>query len=133
MSKSDPEAIERLREWLNPGDVVYTNVTHVSRSGMSRHIKVYKFENNEPRYLTYNVAQALGWRFIRDPREAVKVDGCGMDMGFHLVYELSHTLFPSGFDCIGHGCPSNAHSNGDRDFTPHHHHDGGYALKQRWL
>jgi hypothetical protein len=24
---------------------------------------------------------------------AVVVSGCGMDMGFHLVYELSHALY----------------------------------------
>ena len=130
MSKSDPEAIERLREWLSPGDTVYTNVIHVSRSGMSRNIKVYTFQNNEPLYLSYNVAQALGWG---KPDDFVKVGGCGMDMGFHLVYELSATLFPDGFDCSGQRCSSNDHSNGDRDYTPHHHRDGGYALRQRWL
>jgi hypothetical protein len=32
------------------------------------------------------------------------VQGCGMDMGFHVVYSLSQTLF-----------------------------NDGYALKQRWL
>lgn len=37
------------------------------------------------------------------------------------------------FECIGHGCPSNDHCNGDRDYTPHHHNSGGYALKHRWL
>ena len=133
MSKSDPEAIERLREWLKPGDTVYTNVIGVSRSGMSRRIKVYQFENNEPRYLTYNVAKALGWTFVGDPQDAIRVNGCGMDMGFHLVYELSATLFPSGFTCTGLGCHSNDHSNGDRNYTSHNHRDGGYALRQRWL
>ena len=131
MSKSNPEAIARLQEWLKPGDTVFTNVTHVSRSGMSRNIKVYKFENDEPLFIGYNVAKAVGLPFTHD--DAVKIGGCGMDMGFALVYELSATLFRDGFDCIGSGCPSNDHSNGDRDYTPHNHRDGGYALKQRWL
>lgn len=62
------------------------------------------------------------------------VGGCGMDMGFHLVYNLSRVLFPSGFECIGKGCPSNDHSNGDRNYEPHRHTgDGGYAIKHRWL
>lgn len=76
-----------------------------------------------------------------------------MDMGFWAVYQLSYGLFKGGFGCIGEGCPSNDHSNGDRDYTPHMseadrmgadgelcnchkdhmHNDGGYALKQRWL
>lgn len=62
-------------------------------------------------------------------------------MGFELVYSLSRTLFPDGFDCIGEGdgygtfCPSNDHSNDrTRDYSPGRHHGGGgYALRQRWL
>jgi len=35
-----------------------------------------------------------------------------MDMGFHLVYELSHTLYGDGYACLGKGkCPSNYHNN----------------------
>ena len=54
-------------------------------------------------------------------------------MGFAVIYELSQALFPKGFECIGEKCPSNDHSNGDRDYTPHHHNSGGYALKHRWM
>lgn len=32
---------------------------------------------------------------------------------------ISRVLYPQGFGCIGEGCPSNDHSNGDRDYTPH--------------
>ena len=34
------EAIARLREWIKPGDTVYTILDHVSSSGMSRAIRV---------------------------------------------------------------------------------------------
>jgi hypothetical protein len=34
------EAIAQLREWIKPGDTVYTIVRHVSRSGMQRTIGV---------------------------------------------------------------------------------------------
>ena len=34
------EAIAKLREWIKPGDTVYTVLDSVSRSGMSRHIRV---------------------------------------------------------------------------------------------
>lgn len=125
------EVIERLQEWIHPGDKVYTSVTHVSYSGMTRHIKVTAIKDNEPIHLSYNVARALDLRLGNN--QTVKVSGCGMDMGFALVYDLSHTMFPDGFDCIGSGCPSNDHSNGDRDYEPHNHRDGGYALIQRWL
>lgn len=124
---------------LTPGSTVWTTTSHVSRSGMSRVMDAYVIRNNEPLRITWSVADAVDWRY--DQRyEGVKVDGCGMDMGFHLVYTLSQVLYPEGFGCIGEGCPSNDHSNGDRDHAPHAdglnnhwHRSGGYALKQRWL
>jgi hypothetical protein len=61
-----------------------------------------------------------------------------MDTGFHLVYNLGYVLFPLGFECTGcdeppNLCPSNDHSNGDRDYAPHNHKDGGYALRSQWI
>ena len=103
---------------------------------MSRVIDLLKIENREIAALGWNAAKALGSSYDSE-REGIRVRGAGMDMGFHLVYNLSATLFPDGFDCVGDGpgqlCRSNDHSNGDRDYTPHRHKDGGYALKHRWL
>lgn len=136
--QSVAEAIDRLREWIKPGDTVYTQLKHVSRSGMMRVIQVVKIECSEERkepdilYLGYNVAQAIEMKYDRE-REGVRIGGCGMDMGFAIVYDLGRVLFRDGFDCIGKGCPANDHSNGDRDYAPHRHSDPGYALKQRWL
>jgi hypothetical protein len=126
------DAIARLREWLKPGDTVYTILRHCSRSGMARVIELVTIKDNEPIFLGYNASLALGITYDQK-RDGVKVGGTGMDMGFHLVYTLSSTLWPDGFECIGCSCTSNDHFNGDRDYTPHHHTDGGYALKQRWL
>lgn len=115
VSKSErDEAIERLRETLKPGDTVYTVLRHVSRSGMSRNISVHSIdpESSEPLWLTYNVHLATGIPLDKS-KEALRVGGCGMDMGFHVVYELSYVLYGSGFQCLGEGnhCPSNYHSN----------------------
>lgn len=130
------EAVDALRAWIKPGDTIHTQLKSVSRSGMSRVIQVVQItcKDGEPSvsYLGYNVAQACGFNYDRE-REGVKISGCGMDMGFSLVYELSAALFSGRFDCIGESCPSNDHSNGDRNYKPHAHSDGGYALKQRWL
>lgn len=87
------EAIQELRDTLQPGDTVYTVLRHVSRSGMSRTIDVYVIRDNEPRYLSYWVARALGWTVNSGRIEGIKVNGCGMDMGWHLVSSLSYTLF----------------------------------------
>lgn len=123
------EARARCLEWLKPGDIVYTSVRHVAKSGMTRWIRVYLINDNSPRDISYTVADALGWKFDEN-YDAVKVGGCGMDMGFHLVYTLSSILFPNGFDCIREGCPANDHFN---QVDTDHHNDGGYALKQRWM
>ena len=126
------EARARVRELVKPGDTIWTTVKHVSRSGMQRSISCYVIHHNEPRWIDSLICEATGFSFDK-AREAVRVNGCGMDMGFHIVYELSYALFKDGFTCVGEGCPSNDHSNGDRNYTPHMHSDARYALRQRWL
>lgn len=127
------EAIEELRQLVKPGDTLYTILRHVSRSGMSRVIDVLVMgEGCEPRSIAFQAHKALGEPLDRD-RWGVKVGGCGMDMGFHVVYNLSYTLFPKGHECAGERCPSNDHSNYRSQEVPKHHNDGGYALRQRWL
>lgn len=147
------EARAILLEGLRPGEKVYTVLRHVSRSGMTRIIDPIRMTPDGPRTLAAPVAALLGLRLDRD-RWGVKIEGCGMDMGFELVYLLGHHLFPDGFGCVGEHCPSSDHANGDRNFTPHGacdlcletshppskgheiahwHSEGGYALRQSWL
>jgi len=98
---------------------------------MYRVIDLYVMRNNVPLRLSYSAGILLEGYDRR--HEGAKASGCGMDMGFALVYDLSRILFKEGFECIGEHCPSNDHSNGDRDRTPHKHSDPGYALNHRWL
>lgn len=165
------EALAKLRECLKPGMTVHTVLRHCSRSGMSRSISAFAFlpGENSPTDLDYFASRALG-DSIDSKHGGIRMGGCGMDMGFALVYNLSSVLFPNGFGCIGDGngyegtnicCPSNDHSNGDRDYTPHAiqytpetcpgrpcgaccdhksgpgkehwHSSGGYALRHRWM
>lgn len=128
------EAKERLRGWVQPGDTLYTVLGHVSRSGMVRDIGVREIVptpgEREPVTmldLDWNVARVTGRRLTD---HGVRCNGAGMDMGFDLIYSLSRSLFPGGFDCIGEHCPANDHSNGS---DVKHHTDGGYALRQRWI
>lgn len=129
------EAIDRLRQWIKPGDTVHCILRHVSKSGMFRVIDlVHITQDGAIKALGYNAAKTLGDKY--DPeREGIRISGAGMDMGFALVYNLGSTLWPDGYDCIGEGCHANDHANGDRDYTPGHarHRDGGYALRHRWL
>jgi hypothetical protein len=112
------DAREKLRELLPPGSTVYTVLRHVSRSGMMRAIDAYVIQDSDPRWISRLAARATGDKFS-EKYDAVEMGGCGMDMGFALVYGLSRTLYPQGFGCIGERCPSNDHSNRDRDYTPH--------------
>lgn len=151
--------LARLREWLKPGDTVYTIVRQVSASGMSRHIGLVLIGDEDGRgrrsIIHPNVlaARVLGLR-VNKNGDALVVGGCGMDMGFHVVSSLSAALYPEGFGCVGEKCQSNDHSNGDRDYIPnphgqirttecedakpcnvreHWHRSGDYALRQEWL
>lgn len=137
MPKYTQEEIDHAREYLasilSPGDEVLTILRHVTKSGMTRWIDVYTIHDGELTYLSPYVARLLG-EVVNTQHDGIKVGGCGMDMGFHLVYNLSATLFRDGFACIGNdtrpGCPSNDHSNREeRDWHP----SGGYALRHRWL
>lgn len=143
------QVIEKLREMLKPGDIVYTTLKHVSRSGMLRSIDVHIIRDNEPQWIARRVATAIDFSFD-DRRECIKVQGCGMDMGFEVVYNLGRVLFPDGFwvkgklplgrevrptsrenaaKAVERGAEFYG-SNGDKSGWDN---DGGYALKQRWM
>lgn len=94
-SKADREqAIARLREFVAIGDTITCVLRSVSRSGMSRRIDFYKFASKdgvvEKFYLSGMIATALGWSCNNT---GLRVDGCGMDMGFHVMHELGYALF----------------------------------------
>lgn len=111
--------LEQLRKWFPKGSTVYTILRHVSRSGMQRQISVVCLtqSDNDPSrpkedrngivdlHPNWSVSQVLGYRLNKGgAHDAIVVNGCGMDMGFEIAYNLSHALY------------------GD-----------GYALKHRWL
>jgi hypothetical protein len=129
------EALDELRAALPPGSTVSTIVRHVTSSGMSRSISPVICSDGRPWDLTYLAVRAGAGSGFDQRNGGVRMGGCGMDMGFALVYELARKMYPDGFPCTGDRCPSNDHSNGDRDYTPGHvvHRDGGYAISQTWL
>ena len=115
------KALTHLRKMLKPGTTVYTILRHVSRSGMSRQIDVYVIRKGEPVWITAYVGNAIGRpQSMKDwqNQNGLRVNGCGTDMGFRLVYELSCALYPDG-----------------RNGTPENELDknGGYALTQKWI
>lgn len=134
-NREHAEAAENLREWFPVGSTVYTILRHVSRSGMSREIGVLaSLGDGDFRHPNYAASKVLGWRLGRS--DSVKVSGCGMDMGFHLAYAISATIWPE-YRCTGEKCTSPDHQFCDgkrgpaRDGTMMH--KDGYALNHRWL
>ena len=125
------ECLEVLNELIKPGDKIYCNMRRVSRSGMFRAISLHIVTAHGIRDISSYAGDLM--ENYNKKYYACSMSGCGMDMGFALVYNLSRALYGKGFECIGKGCPSNDHSNGDRDYTPHTHMDGGYCLKHEWL
>ena len=94
------EAIKTLKENIKEGDVIYTQLNHTSQSGMMRHIKVKQIKNNYPLDWSRLVAIALDWKEAKSRfggYNGIKVGGCGIDMGFHLVYTLSRVLYNDGY------------------------------------
>jgi hypothetical protein len=134
------DARRRLLEILDPGDTVTTVLRHVSASGMSRRIDLYAIKCDHGRpyklWLSRLAAIAAGWTFD-EAHECVRVSGCGMDMGYHLVSNLSSTLWPYGTTvrCSGPGCPSNAHNNKPYPKPDRRkmHPANGYQLRHEWL
>jgi hypothetical protein len=122
------ESLARLRKLCPPGTTVHCVLRHVSRSGMMRHISLFK--GTQP--ISWDAARVLGYS-LNDGRAhwAVKVGGCGMDMGFHLVNSLSYALHghkDRGEDAI-------EKSRLGHPFTPRRgHFRAGYSLKRHeWL
>ena len=124
-----------LAKQLKPGDTVYTILRHVSRSGMMRRISAItiKAGRKEISIRQFDHALEILCGFKMGDHDGNMIGGCGRDMGFELVYQLSTALWPDGFTCPGESCQSNDHTNGDKRRDPHRHANGGYALRQKWL
>jgi hypothetical protein len=152
------EALTSFHKLLKPGSTVHTLVDHVAPSGMTRWIRCFVVKGDNVRDISWMVAAAAGYNLDTRNHSGLEVGGCGMDMGFSVVYNLSRTMFPDGFRCAGKSCGSNDHSNPrhrptedemvpglaytqqpayvgpmPRDGRSKHRGDGGYALNQRWM
>jgi hypothetical protein len=103
------QAIDSLKNIFNlmPEEkrVIYCVLRSVSKSGMSRVIDFYTIENDKPQYLSGLISMALSYRKAKNG--GLVVGGCGMDMGFHVVYTVASVIY-----------------GGDR---------GGYEIKSEWI
>lgn len=100
-----------LLEMVKPGATVYTILRHCSASGMTRRISLAIVHEGKFRCIDVLAADLMGDKVHR--QGGIVVGGCGMDMGYHLVYQLGACLWPSG--------------------TPEPDHCGGYELRHEWV
>ena len=105
-----------LEYYLEEGATVYTVLRSVSSSGMSRTISLKVVKGLQILDITYYASVVLGWKLTEvNGSRALRVGGCGMDMGFHTVYTLARVLFRDKYE-------------GQPDAV-----DAGYSLMQVWL
>lgn len=88
------ESLDTLKKILKPKDKIYTILKSISKSGMSRKIKLLVSNKNEIKDITWDVSQILGMRMNNG---AIIVSGTGMDMGLLIVSRLSRVLFQESY------------------------------------
>jgi len=97
------EARATLLTLLPKGTTVYTCLRKLAPSGMSRRMTLHVIDGQEKPHLrdiTVLVARTLGYK-VNGAHE-VTVGGAGMDMGGHLVNNLSYALYGmNDFEAIG--------------------------------
>jgi len=92
------DAMQTLTEMLLPAGQfrIYTQLAHVAKSGMQRSIKLYVApEAGRIINITHYVCQVLDRKL--DRYDGITVRGCGLDVGFDLVYRVSLKLYQDGY------------------------------------
>lgn len=92
--ETDVELLQ-LRKLAPAGSTIYTIVRDVSRSGMTRWISPIAIIDGEPHHLAAYASRVLGRKWRND--QSVKCSGCGMDMGFELVYSIAQAIWGDGY------------------------------------
>lgn len=104
--KEKNEARKDLKKWLseatqqNGHPQVYCVLRSVAKSGMSRVIHLFCVNRESGNLMHLSNRYALAMDYTVKPTdcgEGIHVSGCGMDMGFHLVYCLSSALYGDGY------------------------------------
>lgn len=141
------QTIEESKGLIKPGDTVYTLCESVPSFVTMRRIKCFIVVDGQIRDITYRVHIVSGYHMDGG---CLIVRGCGMDMGFSVVYDFSRNLYREGFGVEGktangkpyrpatqkaakmavkRGVVFSGRNGNDSGWD----NDGGYALKQSWL
>lgn len=96
--EADFENAKSNLQGAKEGQEILSIVRSVSASGMSRLISFYYVEEDgELSSITWSIAQILGYKVQNyHGFNAIRVNGCGMDMCFKIVYDLGYQLKGNG-------------------------------------
>ena len=86
-------------------NTIYIELVSVSRSGLQRHVTCHLIDDSNNTINITDQVAAYSDMVLND--RGIRLNGVGMDMGFHLVYTLSRQLFEG--------------------------EDAGYQLRHRWF
>lgn len=123
-------AIKELRVLFRKGKYkAYTKLEHCSKSGMMRYISAFVILGGSPYGISHLIAKLGQYKraTYKSPHGGLKVHGCGMDMGFELIYQTSRICFKDKeenkriFAKLGRYIGKNANF------------DGGYVVRQEWI
>lgn len=90
--KQDLQTMDELRK-LPKDTKIYTILRRVSSSGMSRIIDMFYIQKNQHISIHFNTDKVFNYKRQNHNQEmGYRVNGCGMDMGFHLVNSLSYSV-----------------------------------------
>jgi len=79
-----------LKKFIKPSSKLSINITKVSRSGMTRRMLVYAMKGTELINITWDISKLCE---LSENDEGIKVTGCGMDMAFWLVDDITLQLY----------------------------------------
>tara|TARA_R110002096_G_scaffold429507_1_gene642453 strand:+ start:211 stop:549 length:339 start_codon:yes stop_codon:yes gene_type:complete len=89
------EKHESSKKWLldniKEKETIYYCVTRVSQSGMSRDIKFMYHDGKRLLNLSGFFSELCDYKW--NGNGSIRVGGCGMDMGFHVISSVARTLF----------------------------------------
>ena len=96
--KDVEEARNTLVRLMPSGTTVYTILDSASASGMSRKIRLVVFKDGTDLHPNRSASVILGRSLKRGlgGSDCIVCKGCGMDMGFELVYSLSQAIYGDG-------------------------------------
>lgn len=82
--------------YLHGQTTIWALCRHVSSGGATRVLSFFIVKDNTIICIDWFLQEFLGYKSHKK-FDGVVIKGCGMDMGFHVVYSLSRKLYDDGY------------------------------------